>query len=317
MFLIETGGQDLRPEADELPRPHAPLRERDPEPPRPADPLRRASTLHRNEPSGTLHGLLRVRHVTQDDAHIFCTREQIEDEVLGCLDYAAYLYDALRHGGALRALDAAGEQARRRLANGTSPRRRSPARSSGHGHRLPRERGRRRLLRAQDRPAHEGRPRALLADGDDPARRADAGAASGSITRARTTGSTRPTSSIARCSARSSGSWASSSSTSPATSRSGSPRSRCASCPSRTPPRGGRVAGRRPARAWLPRLRRRAGGDARAANPRRRAAQRFRSSSSGASASRSSRSPSAGAAASSHVPAGRPSSSELTAAAKV
>jgi threonyl-tRNA synthetase len=52
-----------------------------------------ASTLHRNEPSGTLHGLLRVRHVTQDDAHIFCTREQIEEEVLGCLDYVAYLYE--------------------------------------------------------------------------------------------------------------------------------------------------------------------------------------------------------------------------------
>jgi threonyl-tRNA synthetase len=52
-----------------------------------------ASTLHRDEPGGTLHGLLRVRHVTQDDAHIFCTREQIEEEVLGCLDYAAYLYD--------------------------------------------------------------------------------------------------------------------------------------------------------------------------------------------------------------------------------
>jgi threonyl-tRNA synthetase len=52
-----------------------------------------ASTLHRDEPSGTLHGLLRVRHVTQDDAHIFCTAEQIEDEIFGCLDYAAYLYD--------------------------------------------------------------------------------------------------------------------------------------------------------------------------------------------------------------------------------
>jgi threonyl-tRNA synthetase len=58
-------------------------------------PLRYAesSTLHRNEPTGTLHGLLRVRHVTQDDAHIFCTREQIQDEIFGCLDYAAYLYD--------------------------------------------------------------------------------------------------------------------------------------------------------------------------------------------------------------------------------
>jgi threonyl-tRNA synthetase len=52
-----------------------------------------SSTLHRNEPTGTLHGLLRVRHVTQDDAHIFCTREQIADEIFGCLDFAAYLYD--------------------------------------------------------------------------------------------------------------------------------------------------------------------------------------------------------------------------------
>jgi threonyl-tRNA synthetase len=52
-----------------------------------------ASTLHRDEPSGTLHGLLRVRHVTQDDAHIFSSREQIEDEIFACLDYAAFLYD--------------------------------------------------------------------------------------------------------------------------------------------------------------------------------------------------------------------------------
>ncbi|MDH4176683.1 MAG: threonine--tRNA ligase [Thermoleophilia bacterium] len=58
-------------------------------------PLRYAesSTLHRNELAGTLHGLLRVRHVTQDDAHIFCTRQQIEDEIFGCLDYVAFLYD--------------------------------------------------------------------------------------------------------------------------------------------------------------------------------------------------------------------------------
>ena len=52
-----------------------------------------AAPLHRNERAGTLHGLTRVRHVTQDDAHIFCTREQIEDEIFGCLDYAKYLYD--------------------------------------------------------------------------------------------------------------------------------------------------------------------------------------------------------------------------------
>jgi threonyl-tRNA synthetase len=52
-----------------------------------------SSTLHRNERAGTLHGLLRVQHVTQDDAHIFCSREQIEDEIFGCLDFAAYLYE--------------------------------------------------------------------------------------------------------------------------------------------------------------------------------------------------------------------------------
>jgi threonyl-tRNA synthetase len=52
-----------------------------------------SSTLHRDEKGGTLHGLLRVKHITQDDAHIFCTREQIEEEIFGCLDYASYLYD--------------------------------------------------------------------------------------------------------------------------------------------------------------------------------------------------------------------------------
>src|SRR5919112_680059 len=49
--------------------------------------------VHRHEPSGTLHGLLRVRSITQDDAHIFCTEEQIEPEVRGCLDFGFFLYD--------------------------------------------------------------------------------------------------------------------------------------------------------------------------------------------------------------------------------
>jgi threonyl-tRNA synthetase len=48
--------------------------------------------LHRNELAGALHGLTRVRYVTQDDAHIFCTREQIPAELDGCLDYLRYLY---------------------------------------------------------------------------------------------------------------------------------------------------------------------------------------------------------------------------------
>ena len=45
-------------------------------------------TVYRYERSGTLHGLFRVRGFTQDDAHIFCTPEQIEDEITACLQFA-------------------------------------------------------------------------------------------------------------------------------------------------------------------------------------------------------------------------------------
>ncbi|PJG58820.1 threonine--tRNA ligase [Aeromonas cavernicola] len=50
-------------------------------------PLRMAEfgSCHRNEPSGSLHGLMRVRGFTQDDAHIFCTEEQIMEEVSSCI----------------------------------------------------------------------------------------------------------------------------------------------------------------------------------------------------------------------------------------
>jgi threonyl-tRNA synthetase len=48
--------------------------------------------LHRDELSGALHGLMRVRHFVQDDAHIFCTEEQIQDEVSGCLEFAFATY---------------------------------------------------------------------------------------------------------------------------------------------------------------------------------------------------------------------------------
>jgi threonyl-tRNA synthetase len=51
-----------------------------------------AAPLHRNELVGALHGLTRVRYVTQDDAHIFCTREQIDGELDGALDYLRFLY---------------------------------------------------------------------------------------------------------------------------------------------------------------------------------------------------------------------------------
>jgi threonyl-tRNA synthetase len=48
--------------------------------------------LHRNEASGVLHGLLRVRHFAQDDGHIFCTEEQVQEEVRGCLEMAFATY---------------------------------------------------------------------------------------------------------------------------------------------------------------------------------------------------------------------------------
>ena len=57
-------------------------------------PLRMAEfgCCHRNEPSGALHGLMRVRGFTQDDAHIFCTEEQVLAEVGGCIDFVYEIY---------------------------------------------------------------------------------------------------------------------------------------------------------------------------------------------------------------------------------
>ena len=57
-------------------------------------PLRLAEfgSCHRNEPSGTLHGLMRVRNFVQDDAHIFCTEEQILDEVSAFIDLLFEVY---------------------------------------------------------------------------------------------------------------------------------------------------------------------------------------------------------------------------------
>ena len=94
MFLIPSDDRTLGHEADELPRAHARLRQSSCGSYREL-PLRLAEAARCTATScaGTLHGLTRVRHVTQDDAHLFCAREQIEDEVFGCLDYAAYLYE--------------------------------------------------------------------------------------------------------------------------------------------------------------------------------------------------------------------------------
>ncbi len=58
-------------------------------------PLRLAEfgSCHRNEPSGTLHGLMRVRNFVQDDAHIFCTEDQLQDEVSAFIDLVYEVYE--------------------------------------------------------------------------------------------------------------------------------------------------------------------------------------------------------------------------------
>ena len=171
-----------------------------------------SSTLHRNELAGALHGLLRVRHVTQDDAHIFCTEEQAAAEIDALHRVRQGPLRALRRHPARGAVDAARQPARH--GGGVGPRGGDPP----GGARAARDRirdqpGRGNLLRPEDRPAHERRDRPDLADGDDPGRLPDARGSSASPTWAPTTPSTRRWSSTAPCSARSSGSSASSPST--------------------------------------------------------------------------------------------------------
>jgi len=53
-----------------------------------------AAVLHRDEPTGSLLGLTRARQFSQDDAHVFCTEEHIQEEIDGMFDYLGFLYDA-------------------------------------------------------------------------------------------------------------------------------------------------------------------------------------------------------------------------------
>ena len=160
-----------------------------------------SSTLHRDELGGTLHGLLRVKHITQDDAHIFCSPEQIEDEIFGCLDYASYLYDlfGLEARFELSTTPPSPSSAQMRewdFTEGSVDGRAPEARDRVRG-----QRGRRCLLRTEDRPAHDRCSRPVLADGDDPARLADAEELRSQLHGSRQPrGNTRRTSSTAPCS---------------------------------------------------------------------------------------------------------------------
>ncbi len=145
--------------------------------------------LHRNEPSGTLHGLLRVRHFAQDDAHIFCTEDQIQDEVAGVPGVRVRHLRRVRARRAPRALDPA--RAADRLRRAVGPQRGGAAqRARDTGARLRPQRGRRRLLRPEDRHAHDRLARPLVAARHRAARLQLPGALRASPTPAPTTPST-------------------------------------------------------------------------------------------------------------------------------
>ena len=132
-----------------------------------------AGLVHRHEPSGVLHGLLRVRHITQDDAHIFCTDEQVQDEVVQCSALRLRPLCSLRTGAAPGALHPA--RAAHRQRRDVGPRRgRARRRATGRGARLRAQPRRRLVLRPEDRPAHDRLDRALVAAGNGPAGLLDA-----------------------------------------------------------------------------------------------------------------------------------------------
>ena len=124
-------------------------------------------TVYRYERSGVMHGLLRVRGFTQDDAHIFCTPEQIEDEVVNCLQFAI---DTLKtfgfeqyeaelstwDGGASGKYDGTPDQWE--LAENALQQGHRPAEHQGQG-----DAGRSRVLRPEDRREAGGRDRPPVA----------------------------------------------------------------------------------------------------------------------------------------------------------
>ncbi|MEW6445397.1 MAG: threonine--tRNA ligase [Pseudomonadota bacterium] len=67
-------------------------------------------TVHRNEPSGTLHGLMRARRFTQDDAHVFCTEEQLQDEVASLIEQTFDVYTTFGFSDITMALSTRPEQ---------------------------------------------------------------------------------------------------------------------------------------------------------------------------------------------------------------
>ena len=94
--------------------------------------LAELGTVYRYERSGVLHGLLRVRGFTQDDAHIFCMPEQIEKEMQDCVEFAwevlrVFGFDRLRSRAFRLRSRASGRSTPALPKNGSAPRTRCPA----------------------------------------------------------------------------------------------------------------------------------------------------------------------------------------------
>ena len=126
-------------------------------------------TVYRHELSGVVHGLMRARGFTQDDAHIFCTPEQVHDEVIGMLDLVDYVIGVFGFEYSAevstRPEKSIGEDADWEIATNALI-----ETLEGAGHRLRDQRGRRRLLRPQDRHQAQGRHRPHVAVLDHPGR---------------------------------------------------------------------------------------------------------------------------------------------------
>jgi threonyl-tRNA synthetase len=143
--------------------------------PRPAAALAEFGCCHRNEPHGALHGMMRVRQFTQDDAHIFCTRGPARRERCGLLRPARHASTATSASTyaiklALRPEKRFGSDEMWDKAEQSSCATRSPRRARHAGIRLGGAAGRRRLLRAQARIPPDRRDRPHLAGRHHPDR---------------------------------------------------------------------------------------------------------------------------------------------------
>jgi threonyl-tRNA synthetase len=122
-------------------------------------------TVYRYERAGALHGLMRVRGFTQDDAHIICTPEQIEDEIAEVLRFSLFMWKTLGFKEIKAYLATKPPRTARWASRNVGHRAGEPAQGGGQGRPGLRDgRGRRRLLRPQDRPEGKGRHRPRVAD---------------------------------------------------------------------------------------------------------------------------------------------------------